>query len=173
MTIEEIIQSFPLTPPEEPTSFSFLSGISKLSEKGKPEKEAEKLANNFVNAALNQEDLPGILTSCFGENGTKPLKDLSEAQKKALQEALKNIRTVNYDPKQNNQLYLQQWENKAHLQGLKYALDVALGSKTKEDIGQEIINHRDPSLFLLSIKGHLPTVKATYNALVPSDQRIE
>ena len=182
MTIEEIIQSFPLTPPEKPTSFSFPSAIRKLSEKGKPEKEAEeqeikqkaeKLANNFVNAALNQEDLLGILTSCFGENGTKPLKDLSEAQKKALQKALENIRIVNYDPKQNNQLYLQQWENKAHLQGLKYALDVALGSETKDKISQEIINHTDSSLFLLSIKGHLPTVKATYNALVPADQRIE
>lgn len=183
MTIEEIIQSFPLTPPEKPTSFSFSSAIRKLSENGKPEKEAEKqeikqkaekLANNFVNAALNQEDLLGILTSCFGENGTKPLKDLTEAQKKALQQALQNIRiNINYDSKQDNQLYIQQWKNKAHLLGLKYALDVALGSKTKDEIGQEIINHRDLSLIPLFIKGHLPTVTATYNALVPADQQIE
>jgi hypothetical protein len=141
----------------------------------------ERLANAFINSVLTQNSnyLPSILTSFFGKNVTS-VQNLAEDQKEALQKALGDIynNDIRLDLSNPNglQQYAQQWENKARLLGLKYALDVALGSKTKESIEKEatmISKGLNTNMFPLVQYGLLPTVKATYNALVPSDQQIK
>ena len=136
--------------------------------------------DNLLN--LDLDDLPTLqnkLITCFGDHATS-VQNLTEDQKEALQKALNKIYNTDVRPditKPNSlQQYAQQWENKAHLLGLKYALDVALGSKTKESIEKEISmisRGFDTKMFPLVRYGLLSTVKATYNALVPADQRIE
>lgn len=169
--ISEVIKNFLLTTEES-------THKKTVSECPSPEQSTHTLVEVFSNKP--SENLLNILTFYFGEDGIISVQNLDTKQKEALQKALGDIYNNDIRPditKPNSlQQYAQQWKNKAHLLGLKYALDVALGSKTKESIEKEIImisRGFDTKMFPLVRYGLLSTVKAAYNALVPADQRIE
>lgn len=104
------------------------------------QKFADYMLDIFANTS--SKDLPGVLEFYFGPEGILPLQDLPKAHQEALSSALSGIEMselIPFEGESNKDAFTEAGKKMVQLLGIKYALDVISGERSKEDVASEVL----------------------------------